>query len=434
MRSWGGLPAKSQSETVVSWASEVKPALARPGRVQAGLACGNGRSYGDCGLAANGRQLVTLRLDKFLDFDPEQGVLSCEAGVTLDDILSFCVPRGWMLPVLPGTRYVTVGGAIANDIHGKNHHRQGSFGRHVRSLELQRSQGELLHCSPTENADWFAATIAGLGLTGVVMAAQLQLQRITGSELQTETIKFAHLRDFFSLAAESDEHFEYTVSWVDCLARGEQLGRGHFIRANPVAGKLVYPKGGSKLAVPVQLPVSLINRYTLRAFNAAYYHRQRTPSKESTQAMQSFFFPLDGIRNWNRIYGRAGFRQFQCVVPKAESESAIAELLERVAMVGDGSFLVVLKTFGALLSPGLLSFPREGTTLALDIPWRGERSEQLLKALEQTVVSAGGAIYPAKDAHMSRESFRRAYPGWSAFAPFRDRAIASLMSQRLLDE
>lgn len=429
MKSWGGLPARSQVETAVSWPSEVQHALAH-----SGLPCGNGRSYGDCGLAANGRQLLTLRLDRFLDFDPEQGVLSCEAGVTLDAILRFCVPRGWTLPVLPGTRYVTVGGAIANDIHGKNHHRQGSFGRHVLSLDLQRSRGEQLRCSGTENADWFAATIAGLGLTGVVVAAQLQLQRISGSELNTETIKFGHLREFFSLAAESDDNFDYTVAWVDCLARGEQLGRGHFIRANPAAGKLVYGGGGSKLAVPMELPVSLVNRYTLAAFNAAYYHRQRGERRESRQAMSSFFFPLDGIRNWNRIYGRAGFRQFQCVVPKAESEAAVAEMLEHTARAKDGSFLVVLKTFGELRSPGLLSFPREGTTLALDFPWRGEQSLQLLAALEQTVMAAGGAIYPAKDAHMSRESFRQAYPGWSAFTPFRDRAIASLMSQRLLDE
>lgn len=427
MQSWGGLPDTPQQAQFAHWPEDVAEGI-----TEAGLACGAGRSYGDCGLSANGKLLNMRCLNRFIQFDSETGVLECEAGVTLGDILQLVVPRGWILPVLPGTRHVTVGGAIANDVHGKNHHRRGTFGCHVLEINLVRSTGETVCCSPEVRPEWFRATVAGLGLTGVILSAKLQLLPLSGSRLHAETIRFESLAEFFVLADESERDHEYTVAWVDCLAQGQKLGRGHFIRANHARGSVNYATSTSRLSVPFYPPISPVNRWTLKLFNSLYFQRQQAVRKQAEVTLDSYFFPLDGIENWNRLYGKSGFRQFQCVVPLAGAEDSIGQLLQQTAQAGEGSLLAVLKTFGEVESPGILSFPRHGATLALDFPWRGQKTLDLLQALEATVLAVGGALYPAKDAHMSKVGFDLAYPGVKEFQQFRDPGLCSLMAERLM--
>jgi FAD/FMN-containing dehydrogenase len=328
---------------------------------------------------------------------------------------------------------VTVGGAIANDVHGKNHHRAGTFGCHVRRLELLRSNGERLVCSPSENPDWFAATVAGLGLTGVVTWAELQLRRISSPRLDVDSVRFGHLDEFFSLSAESEQAAEYTVSWIDCLARGKHLGRGIFQRANHGADAAPAPPKSRKLSVPFQLPVSLVNGVSLRVFNTLIYHKQWSRLKHSSEYYRSFFFPLDSILHWNRAYGPRGFYQYQCVVPTPSAREATAALLDTIASSGQGSSLAVLKQFGAVRSPGMLSFPREGVTLALDFPNRGGRLERLFEALDRIVSGAGGTLYPAKDGRMPGELFRSGYPRWQEFSQYIDPACSSSFWRRVTE-
>lgn len=394
---------------------------------------GNGRSYGDVCLDDGGTLLDARGLDRFIAFDPATGVLRCEAGVLLGAILDLFVPLGWFLPVVPGTRFVTVGGAIANDVHGKNHHAVGSFGCHVRGLELLRSDGTRRFCSPNENVDWFAASVGGLGLPGLMTWAELQLRRVPSAWFDTETRRFDKLDDFFELSEESAIRFEYTVAWVDCVARGKSLGRGVFSRGNhrdkPAGAKP--PREGS-LRVPATPPFSLVNGLSLRAFNWQHFHFAPKTLQRAPQHYQPWLFPLDGIRNWNRMYGPHGFLQYQCVLPPATSREGVRELLDRIAASGTGSFLAVLKQFGAIESPGLLSFPRPGTTLALDFANRGRGTFELLNRLDDTVAEAGGAVYPAKDARMSGEHFRQYFPVWRAFSDFIDPAFSSGFWRRVM--
>jgi FAD/FMN-containing dehydrogenase len=354
-----------------------------------------------------------------MSFDPIHGVLRCEAGVSLGQILALIVPRGWFLPVVPGTSHVSVGGAIANDIHGKNHHRVGTFGRHVRRLELLRSVEGRVECGPGDPL--FAATVAGLGLTGLITWAELQLRPVPGARIRAETIPFATLDEFFLLAADSDARFEYTVAWLDCLSR---VGRGVFFRGDHCEG----PPSPARapLGVPFDFPSFALNPLTVRAFNAAVYALKR----RSTGVVDAdpFFFPLDAIGGWNRIYGRRGFFQFQCAVPE---RAAIAELIEAVSRSGLGSFLTVLKSFGDLPSPGMLSFPRKGPTLTLDFANSGPDTLALLDRLEAIVAAAGGALYPAKDARMSRETFARSFPRRAEFEPHRDPLFSSSLWRRV---
>ena len=343
------------------------------------LPYGNGRSYGDSNLNPGGILLDTRWMNRFIAFDASTGVLSCEAGVLLSDILRLCVPQGWFPSVTPGTRFVTVGGAIANDVHGKNHHRAGSFGNHVLQFELLRSDGSRLVCSPDRNADWFAATIGGLGLTGLISWAQIQLQRIAGPFIDSETVRFRSLDEFFELSRASEHGWDYTVSWIDCASAGRRLGRGLFSRGNHApagAGAVEAPTSLTdepRRRVPFTPPISLINGLTLKAFNWAYFHRQRDDHVRARQHYAPFFYPLDAVLEWNRIYGPRGFYQYQCVVPDADALRSVRRLLETIAVSGMGSFLAVLKQFGAAASRGMLSFPMPGTTLALDFPNRGER-------------------------------------------------------------
>jgi FAD/FMN-containing dehydrogenase len=396
------------------------------------LAFGNGRSYGDCCLNDEGVLIDAQGLDRFIAFNAETGVLRCEAGVLLADILELAVPQGWFLPVTPGTQFVTLGGAVANDVHGKNHHRAGTLGRHVRCLELLRSDGTRLHCSSTENRDWFCATIGGLGLTGLITWIEIQLKPVPGPDIDQETIRFEKLDQFFQLSDESDKDFEYTVAWIDATAKGPALGRGLFIRGNHATHRrqAARKRPGRPLRVPFDPPFSLLNGPALRLFNSLYYRKQLQKRTRTTVGYAPFFYPLDAIDGWNRLYGRRGLLQYQCVIPSSRAETALAEILGEVASSGVGSMLAVLKMFGDLPSPGLLSFPRPGATLAIDFPNSGERILDLLDRLDVITMQAGGGLYPAKDARMSASTFRQSFPHWKQLERFIDPQFSSSFWRR----
>lgn len=426
LNAWGRLPF-----TPVAIASPRDPQMLRDIVATAtapGLAYGNGRSYGDVCLNSAGPLWRMRGLDHFLGFDIDRGVVHCEAGVTLQDINRLTLPQGWFLPVTPGTQFATLGGAVANDVHGKNHHRRGSLGCHVRALQLLRTDGSATRCSPDENAALFAATVAGLGLTGVISDVELQLLPITGEWLDVESIAFTTLDDFFVLAAESEADWEYTVSWIDCLTRG----RGIFLRANHSTQTLIPPKPRKAACMPFTPPLSLVNGLSLRAFNALYFNLNKRRQGRRTQHYAPFFYPLDNILEWNRLYGPKGFYQYQSVVPPMTACDATHAMLQAIAASGTGSPLAVLKTFGNLSSPGMLSFPMEGTTLALDFPNNGARTLRLFERLDGIVREAGGRIYPAKDARMPCDLFVSGYPRLDEFLPWRDPGIQSDMARRLL--
>ncbi len=428
-QSWGGYPKAHQ--LLVPLSDRRAPL---PDFEGTALPYGNGRSYGDSCLNPDGTLLHVRSLDRYMAFDLATGVLQCEAGVTLAEILDLAVPQGWFLPVTPGTRYVTIGGAIANDVHGKNHHRAGTFGHHVLRFELLRSDGSRTVLAPGDASGLFEATVGGLGLTGVITWAEIRLRRVPGPWMEAESIRFGHLDEFFALSAESAASHEYTVAWVDCLAQGRSLGRGHFLRADHAPGEAgaATPRS-SRLSMPVVPPISLVNGFSLKPFNWLYYHRQLTRTKRGSSHYVPYFYPLDGIAHWNRMYGPRGFLQHQCVLPPAAARDGIADMLKAIARSGTGSFLAVLKEFGDRSSLGMLSFPRPGTTLALDFPNAGEETFRLLDRLDAIVAEAGGAVYPAKDARMSGALFRDAFPQWRAFSQYIDPRFSSGLWRRVME-
>jgi FAD/FMN-containing dehydrogenase len=361
-------------------------------------------------------------------------VLKCEAGVLLSEILSFCMPLGWFLAVTPGTQFVTVGGALANDVHGKNHHRAGSFGNQVLAFELLRSDGSLRVCSPSDNVEWFDATIGGLGLTGLITWAQLQLRTIASPYIDYETIRFRSLDEFFEISKASEADYEYTVSWIDCAFAGQRLGRGLFSRGNHALEATAQPDHASQreLRMPFTPPFSLVNTLTLKAFNLAYYHRQRGDHVGGRQHYRPFFYPLDALLEWNRMYGPKGFFQYQCAIPDAHALAGVRQLLAAIAASGMGSFLAVLKQFGPRPSRGLLSFPLAGTTLALDFPNRGPRLHRLFDVLDRIVLDAGGRLYPAKDGRMGPAMFKAGYPRWQEFTRYVDPKFSSGFWRRVM--
>ncbi|MBA3532279.1 MAG: FAD-binding oxidoreductase, partial [Ardenticatenales bacterium] len=346
--------------------------------------------------------------------------------------LEVIVPRGWFLPVTPGTKYVSVAGAIANDVHGKNHHRAGTFGCHVTQFELLRSNGEQLLCSPTQNVELFRATIGGLGLTGLILWAEFTLKPIAGPLIEMERIRLPSLDAFFEVSGRSDQRYEYTVAWIDCLACGESLGRGIFMRGNH---KESGETGRSGLpmtpTIPFDFPTFVLNHTTVKVFNTLYYRAQWQERIKSQVHYEPFFYPLDIVNNWNRIYGKRGFMQYQCVVPHDEGHAAIREIMRRIARSGSASFLAVLKEFGEVPSPGILSFPRPGVTLALDFPHHGAPTLALFDELDELVREAGGAVYPAKDARMSAANFQAYFPQWQDFARYVDPHFSSSFWRRV---
>lgn len=433
MTSWGRIIR--QAHNVSPLPHRFAPLPMPADATQTLLPYGNGRSYGDSPLNVGGTLIPTNALDHFISFDAATGVLRCEAGVLLSDILRIVVPQGWFLPVTPGTRFVTVGGAIANDVHGKNHHVMGTFSAHVLGFELLRSDGQRLLCSPTQHTDMFCATVGGLGLTGLITWADIQLRRIGNPWMDVETIRYRSLAEFFELCAQSDHDYEYTVSWVDCAGQGKRLGRGLFMRANHAPVDCPHPTYVPKTKTfPCVPPVSLVNQLSLNLFNMAYYHKQSADHTRMIQHYEPFFYPLDGILQWNRMYGPKGFYQYQCVVPLERGEQVITALLSKIARSGMGSFLAVLKVCGDLPSMGLLSFPRQGVSLALDFPNQGPRVLALFAELDAMVADAGGRLYPAKDACMPSSLFKSGYPAWATFSQCIDPQFSSSFWRRVMEQ
>lgn len=433
LQSWGRYPRCPQQPHAVFWPEDVPVALddIRAFGTGGALAYGKGRSYGDSCLAESGHVLAMQGMNRILAADWESGVIRAQAGLTLGDLIRIALPRRWFLPVTPGTKFVTLGGAVANDVHGKNHHIMGTFGRHVRRLVVYRTDGGIIECSPTDRADLFAATVGGLGLTGVILAVEIQLRRVVSSLIEQRTIRFGGLGEFFELSQVHDNRYEYTVAWVDCLARGSHVGRGHYIAGNHAQTGSIELAPEGKLHMPVDPPVSLVNSLSLRAFNTLYYHRQRKRDVDTRIGYEPFFYPLDCLLQWNRMYGRAGFQQYQCIVPQQHGPEVIRAVMQEIAASGAGSFLAVLKQCGKISSPGLLSFPLPGVSLALDFPQREQVNERLFGKLDALVHEAGGRLYPAKDAHMNAAHFKRAYPDWEKVEAMRDPQLMSRFWKRV---
>lgn len=383
------------------------------------IAYGNGRSYGDASL--QNRVLLTRRFNKFLSFDEATGELCCQSGVLLGDILDVFVPRGWFLPVTPGTKLITVGGAVAADVHGKNHHQAGSFGKHVLSLEVMRNDGTVVACSPETHADFFKLTVGGMGLTGVILNVTFRLKRIETAFVRQETVKAGNLNEIMD-CFEASDMWTYSVAWIDCLAKGDALGRSIMMRGehasiNDLAGtpyrdQPLRPKKPMGLDVPFTLPNFALNKWTVAVFNSLYYQKFRAGTHASICSYDSFFYPLDAIGHWNRIYGRRGFTQYQFVLPKSTGREGMQRILSRISESGLGSFLAVLKLFGK--QDGFMSFPMEGYTLALDFPV-SHRTFALFKELDEMVAEYGGRLYLAKDSRMDAVFFDRTYPNAAAF-------------------
>lgn len=398
------------------------------------LAVGMNRSYGDAAVPAPGGQAVLMqKMDRFTSFNPENGLLEAEAGVTFGEIVRTFLPHRWMLPVTPGTSFVTLGGAIANDVHGKNHEVNGTLGRHIAYIDLLLPSGELRRLTRNDDADLFAATIGGLGLTGIIVRAGLFLQPVAGGCVQVEKHRCHDLDDMFAAFDSTPAPYDHTVAWIDALARGSQLGRGVYERGHYVAGPLPPPERQKNM--PVYLPGLALNHLSIKAFNALYYRlaAQEMPRTQVISAMK-FLYPLDSITNWNRMYGRRGFHQFQCLIPQATAFAGIRQLLESISRSGRGSFLAVLKRMGAE-GEGLLSFPMPGYTLALDFP-NSRGVEGLMRQLIDITRGHGGRIYLAKDSQITADDFAAMYPRLPAYIEALHRAdpsgqMSSLLAQRL---
>lgn len=427
-QSWGRYPRVDQQVHCLEWLADPWPRLAAGESL---LPYGLGRTYGDACLNGGQHLLATWRLNRFISFDESSGLLRAEAGLSLAEILAFSVPRGWFPPVTPGTKHVTLGGAIANDVHGKSHHVTGAFGNQLEKFELLRSDGRRLICSPRENPEYFAATVGGLGLTGLITWVELKLKRVPGPWLDIEEIQFHGIDEFLALSHESEPTHEHIVAWVDCASTGRALARGILSRGNHVESPMRWngPREGPRM--PVDLPGIALNRYTVRAFNTLFFHKQLAARKRRTVCYDPFFYPLDAVEDWNRFYGRQGFLQWQCVVPFETANDAMREILGRISASGLASFLSIMKTMGAMPPVGLLSFSRPGVTLALDFPARHARLFPMLDELDLVVAAAGGRLYPAKDARMSGEHFRQFYPHHVEFSRYIDPAFSSSFWRRV---
>ncbi len=427
--SWGRYPSLQSDLMPLYWTSDFPPPELPLTKI---LPVGAGRSYGDVCLLDRGTLLPTRGIDKLLHFDPQMGVLRCEAGVTLAEILEFAVPRGFFLPVTPGTKYVTVGGAIANDIHGKNHHVAGTFGRHVLRLELVRSDGSRFICGPSQNADWFAATVGGLGLTGLISWAEVRLRPIVSPKIKYRGIKFNGIDEFVALSQASSQ-IEYAVAWIDCVASGKNFARGIFMQGDH--SSVPEPSAPTKapwLLVPIDFPEIALNRFSVGVFNTLYYNKQFTKGKTGLVDYESFFYPLDSVLHWNKIYGRKGLLQFQCVIPFEDGpQEGIVRILKAITASRLASFLAVIKVFGDVPSPGMFSFPKPGITLALDFPIRREISFDLFDRLGRITLEHGGRLYPAKDARMTAAQFQAFYPQWEDFSKYIDPHFDSAFWQRV---
>jgi FAD/FMN-containing dehydrogenase len=429
IESWGRL-YKDQDD--VKWLSDPQHVSSQIyfNTEKSGLPYGLGKSYGDSCLNPGNSLWVTQGLNCLKHFDPSTGILVCEPGVMLSDIQALMQPLYWCLPVVPGTELITVGGAIANDIHGKNHHIHGNFGHHVIGLKLARTDGTQLWCDHHENSELFKATIGGVGLTGLIIEAKLQLMRVSGPMVEAERLRFNSLEEFFSIADLSESAWEHTVAWVDVSSANM---RGIFLRGNasPLLDGESLPKNFPK-ALPFSFPVSAMNRLTLQPLNWLYFTTQVAKLGKFRSPRKSFLHPLDHLLHWNRAYGPRGFFQYQCVLPRSVGLEALHTILNEMRIKKLGSLLTVLKTFGEMASVGMLSFPEPGVTLAVDFPNTGSDILNFMERLDKIVIEAGGKLYLAKDARQSRAMFEKTYPQFELFQQYRDPGISSGLSRRLM--
>jgi len=427
--SWGRVIRTSASVDEVLWRSEMPKGL--PNR--AFLPIGLGRSYGDCCLNQEGVLFETTKLNRLINFDSKSGIITCEAGASLAQILDFSVPRGWFIPVTPGTKEVTIGGAIANDVHGKNHHVSGTFGRFVPELELLRSSGEKLICSASTNSSLYSATIAGVGLTGLILSAKIQLKKISSAFLICENIPFRDLDEFLDLSPEASRKYEYSVAWLDCASKGKNFGRGILMcgmhEEKDSGQKQQKSKDG--VSIPFEMPAWFLNPFLIKRFNELYFYMKAKKDGEFVSHFDPFFYPLDVAKNWNKLYGKAGFFQYQCVVPTDNKNAALKGLMKLVKEADFSSYLAVLKEFGSIHSPGMMSFPRPGMTLCLDFPNKGKDMLRFLDRLNSYAVDCGGAIYPAKDATMTSEHYKKSYSHIEDFKKLIDPKFSSSFWRRV---
>jgi FAD/FMN-containing dehydrogenase len=428
---WGRWPRRVCTLETPRDPAAAAAAAARPGAM---IARGLGRAYGDAALNPD-RTVAADRLNRFESFDPATGVLIAEAGVSLAEIIDTFVPRGFFPAVTPGTKFVTLGGAIAADVHGKNHHAVGSFGDHVLWLDLATAGG-VRRCSLDASPDLFNATIGGMGLTGIVLRAAIRLMRVQSGWMRQRTVIAPDLSAAIAVF-EGNLHVPYSVAWIDCLATGAARGRslvylGDHAGADDLDGAAPFdiPRRAAR-SMPVDAPSGALNRWSVRAFNAAYFRAGARKPAEALVDWDRYFYPLDAIHGWNRIYGRRGFAQHQCVLPLAAAYDGLGQMLDAIAASGLGSFLAVLKRFGPGAPQRPLSFPIEGYTLALDLPLTGD-ALTLMDRLDDIVVAAQGRIYLAKDARMTQRTFEAGYgPGLGAFAAMTNPRFSSLQSKRL---
>jgi len=416
---WGRFPVE-QCKVYRPESRRQLAAILESGAEPSFISYGRGRSYGDAPLNSQGGVILHTRLNRFLAFDAQAGVLECEAGVSLAEIIQYFLPRGFFLPVTPGTKFFTVGGAIAADVHGKNHHQDGTFGNFVLDFKLLTSNGENLSCSPNNNAEVFWATLGGMGLTGVILSARIKLRPVTSAWVLVDYQKATNLEDALGRMTESDVRYQYSVAWIDCLATGRHMGRAILMRGNHASADELPAKMRRPLAeppharwiVPFNFPSLALNSITVGAFNSLYYGTHRNSVRQLVD-FEKFFYPLDAIQHWNRMYGRRGFVQYQVALPLEGGLEGLKELLTRLARSRRASFLAVLKRFGKS-DPGLLSFPIEGYTLALDLPVASGLIP-LLHELDRMVLNYGGRIYLAKDAVLASQTFAAMYPKLGEF-------------------
>ena len=428
LNSWGMYPQVENSVLKFSTKESLASIIKENSNL---IAYGNGRSYGDSALSKN---IINVKpYNYFMAFDETKGLLHVQAGVLLSEILESFVPRGWFLKVTPGTKLITIGGAIASDVHGKNHHVEGCFSQCVKSFKIMLADSSVVECSKDENSELFLATCGGMGLTGVILEAKIYLKKINSKYIEQTTIKTKNLKETFD-AFEEYSGTPYSVAWIDCLAKDDEIGRCLLMVGDfKDDGDLSYKRKG-KISIPFNFPSFALNNYTVRAFNWLYYGKVRQRVSTQKVDIDTFFYPLDAIGNWNKIYGKGGFTQYQCILPKKMSYEGLKEILRTISDSGKGSFLAVLKLYGKE-NDNYLSFPIEGYSLALDFKIEDGLFE-LLEELDKIVLKYKGRIYLTKDVSVSRETFEQGYPHIEKFRAFRkenkmDEKFQSLQSKRV---
>ena len=407
------------------------------------IARGQGRSYGDASLNENSRVLLSERINRFLEFDADQGILRAEAGLTLAEILPVIVPKGWFLPVTPGTKFASLGGCVAADVHGKNHHHDGSFGNHILGIDLILADGTHLDCAPERNQELFWATVGGMGLTGIVGEVELKLVPIQTAHMMVRHYAADNLEQLIGLLQDQEKDDCYTVAWIDCLASGKNLGRGvamcgHHATLDEVPHDFDNPLVAQTRPIkkiPFGFPAWMLNSRSIGTFNEFYFKREGKKLEPFLTAYDPYFYPLDSIAEWNRMYGKRGFVQYQCVIPDENVYEGMLKLLQALSESRRSSFLAVLKRLGSR-GKGLLSFPIPGYTLALDLPVRDDGLLTLLDKLDEIVMQHNGRVYLAKDSRLSGKSFRTMYPRYEEWLKIKhefdpQNRFSSSLSRRL---